>query len=258
MSSFDSLWTAPAAPIEDPATETELIDAAKDGDDEAFLRLFAAYIPALNRAVRQFSSALPQDDARQAATLGLMQAVQAFDPERSNRLASILRSYVADALASAASDATGGFAVPTRTLKRFFSILSRAGGDVREALRLAPNFEMTEETFRAVHAAVSATASLEVELGEGGDRVDASISALDVLSPTEIVDAEDRVLCRLAFSAVNKTEAAVCRLAYGFADYDPQPDGEIGFRLGFSRLKALRTRQRALGKMRCVVGARGA
>ncbi|MFG3715835.1 hypothetical protein [Micromonospora sp. NPDC047730] len=254
MSTFAQLWTVHTEPI--PADdEAAVIAAAQTGDEAATLRLFAAYQPALRAAVRH-TTRLDRDDARQAATLGFLEAVRAFDPDRheGGRLAGVLRHHVADALSEASSDALGGFTVPGRTLRRYFGILKRADGDPVEAARIAPEFEMTAETFWAVWAGVTANDSLEEAIAAHGAVCVAPVG--DLAEPRGVADAEDRVLAELAFRSVDDFERDVCRLAYGFADFDPQPDAEIGHRLGgFGRLKIQRTRTRALGKMASALGA---
>lgn len=253
MSAYAALWTVSAESIADPAEEAALIEAAKAGDERATLRLFAAYVAAVRGIVAQYASTLGLEDARQAALLGFLEVVAAHDPARSPRLAGQIRVRLHDALTEAASSSAGGFTVPARTLRRFFGILARADGDVEEAAKLAPAYEMSGDTFYAVLAAVKADESLDLEIETNGDE---SVSVLDeIAAPREIVDAEDRILCDLAFRAVTPRENNVISLAYGFADYDPQPDAVIGDRLGFSRLKALRIRQAGLTKMRAALGA---
>lgn len=250
MSIFARIWDLPAVAIADPSEEAATIKAAQSGDEAAILALFSAYAPALRGAVSHYLTAsLPLDDARQAAALGLLEAIHMHDASLSDRLAGMIRTRVHDALSEAVSAATGGFTVPARTLRRFFGILKRADGDIGEAAKLAPEFEMSVDTFYSVLAAVKADESLDLEIETNGGADAISVMA-EIVAPREITDAEDRVLVEVAFRAVDGLETQVCSLAYGFADYDPQPDAEVGFRLGFSRLKAQRTRSRALSKMR--------
>ncbi|OZV74741.1 hypothetical protein CA850_29630 [Micromonospora echinospora] len=245
------MWDAPVEHIATAAEEVELIAAAGAGDEDALLRLFASYVPHLCQAVGAYTKVLPLDDARQAAFLGLVSAVRAFDPAQSDRLVSVIRQHAHAELSAAAQAAGTGFTVPSRTVERFFGILAKAGNDVAEAAKIAPAYEMTADTFYSVLGAVTAGASLETALEARGDAVFGN-----VVAPREIADAEDRVLVELAFRAVDDFERDVCRLAYGFSDFDPVPDAEIGHRLGkFSRLKIQRTRTRALGKMRSALGA---
>ncbi|SCL32878.1 hypothetical protein GA0070616_4578 [Micromonospora nigra] len=255
MSTIAQLWTGTPKPIRDAAEEAAAIRDAQAGDNAATLRLFSAYQPALRAAVRAVTS-IPADDARQAATVGFLLAVRAWQPDADGggRLAGIMRQHIADALAEATGAANGGFSVPDRTLKRYFGILRRAGGCAVAAAELAPSFEMASDTFWAVWAAVKANGSLEEALAHEQETYVSPIG--DLPAPRGVADAEDRVLCEAAFRAVTDVERDVCRLAYGFADFDPQPDAEIGARLGgMPRLKVQRTRTRALAKMADALGA---
>lgn len=251
---IDNLWSAEPVRIADADTERETIARAKLGDQDATLTLARAYLPAMRSAVAKYGSTMELDDARQAAFLGLLNAIAAFDADRGGRLATIVRQHVTDALASAAGESGHGFTVPERTLKRFFGILARVDGDVVKAAEIAPDFEMTTETFYGVLQAVRATGSLEAALEADGDVIASGIGP--VVADREYADAEDRMLVDMAFRAVDETEAEVCRMAYGFGEYyNPLPDAEIGSRLGMGRVKTLRTRQRALRKMRSALGA---
>lgn len=251
MSAFDLLWSAPAVPIAD---EVDVIAAAKTGDEAATLALFAAYVPAVRRIVARFTSALPLDDARQTAFLGFLDAVEAFNVDRSDRLASILREKVYEALSDAAGDAVGGFAVPSRTLKRYFGILRRHGGDPEAAALAAPSYEMAEATFRAVHHAVNADDSLDAEIEMSGG-VDQLTEVTATGLPREFADVEDAVLVAAAFRSIDDFSADVCRLKYGFTTGDEMTDDAVGYHLGVSRLKAHRTRATALRTMADALGA---
>lgn len=249
---FDAVWNEPAARIDSGEEETATIAAAQHGDSDAVMRLFRAYIRPLRAAVSRFSRVLARDDARQAAAEGLLSAVRAFDSAQSDRLASLLPTHLQGALTSAAGEATTGFAVPERTLKRFFGILARAEGDVGRAAEMAPAHAMAVDTFYAVLAAVTASGSLEAALDTDGG---SAVLAGSITATRDFADADDRHMCRHALDAVTDLEADVCRLAYGFVEYDPIPDAEVGARLGMGRVKTLRVRQGALAKMRSALGA---
>ncbi len=257
--------------FDDVDAEREAIELAKEGDETATVALLYAYASALRNGVRWFANAAPSapqaadlEDVRVRAVLGLQEAIRAFDPARHRRLAAIAAGYIADEVASAAEAATA-FSVPERTLKRFFGILRKADGNVYEAAALAPQHEMKRETFFAVLSAVRDVTSYDAALGgnSGGfdgttgerfaEGVERGIVARPIWSG-EHADAEDRVLVEAAFGAVDELEARVCRLAYGFEEYDPLPDAEIGHRLGMSRPKTQRVRAGALGKMREALG----
>lgn len=251
--------------------ERVALAAAQLGDSEATLALVLAYAAALRNGVSWYRHAAPEaqpadiEDAKSQAVLGLLEAIKAFDGTRHERLAATVVQYVRNALAVSAATATS-FTVPERTLKRFFAILREAAGNVYTAAALAPSFEMTTETFLAVLAAVRNVDSYDELLESAGrdgsssrsDGVRSSGSG-DVLAlplwDNAAPDVEDVILVEAAFRAVDTLEKDVCRMAYGFTDYDPIPDVEIADKLGFSRAKVQRTRASALGKMRLALGA---
>lgn len=253
---------ATVAPL-DRETEIDLIADAKAGDSAAIVSLIRAYAPALRGQVSRHSEALGRDEARAVAMAGFVEAIHAVPA--GERLALVLVNYLRDALQGALSSSSA-FTVPHRTMKRFFAILRTASGDVTEAAKIAPEYQMTEETFLAVLDAVRHVGSFEAaedDKAGGFDKLgtrytvgqERGVGAVPLYALRQITDADDKALVAIAFSAVDVLEAEVMRLAYGFADYDPQPDAEVGFRLGFSRAKAQRLRVGALDKMKTAVGA---
>jgi DNA-directed RNA polymerase specialized sigma subunit len=264
---FEAREDAPLDLLEERLT----IAAAQQGDEAATSRLIRAYAPAIRGAVAAHVRALPSypqpadlEDIRSQAVVGVLEAIKAFDPDRHERLAATVATYVQHEVAEAATS-TAAFTIPARTLSRFFGILRAAKGDVAEAVRIAPDHKMRVETFVAVLDSMRGTRSYEgtiegyLDSGMGGyspsfggdqGRDPQAYPLWDNSAP----DVEDRILVEAAFAAVNTLEKDVVGLAYGFTDYDPVPDAEIGERLGMSRAKIQRTRTGALSTMRSALG----
>lgn len=258
---FDRRVTTGKLPLEE---EREALRAAQAGDEAATLKLLYAYAYALRDAIGAYRYAGgvwadgPRDshlagDLRMAAVEGFLEALYAFDLEGAHsRLAATIEGYVANSMSTAVV-APVAINVPERTLKRFYSILRKAQGDPIKGAALAPQYSMTVETFVSVLTAVRSTQSLDGPTdeadGDSPDRLDIQIAGRDYYD-----DVEDKLLVETAFAAVDDLEEDVCRLAYGFSDYDPIPDAEVGHRLGLSRPKVQRVRASALGKMRNALG----
>lgn len=243
--------------------ERNAIAAAKAGDSEATARLMYAYAPALRSAAGKFASAGGGNDAVQPAdredihaaiTAGFFEAVKAFDPETQTRLAAPLKTALKPSELSGVMSGPVAFTVPHRTLSRFYSILRLAEGNPFEAVKIARDHHMSPEVFLSVLSAVrnvdsyDAADSVEEEGRVSGDLLSKADEALPLWDASTVE--EDAELVRAAFAAVDALEKTVCEMTYGFTDYDPIPDAEIGHRLGFSRAKAQRTRASALAKMR--------
>lgn len=239
--------------FESVEAEREAIAAAKLGDNEATADLLYAYAPAIRNVVERFTgeghtSSPDDEELRSTALLGFVEAVAAFDPEKHVRLSAVVRVVLARVMREE-YPSRDAFHVPARTLTRFYSILRQAEGNVYAAAALAPQYEMTKETFFAVLSAVR-----DVDSVDGAPSDDEGATDLGADNARPLWDAtaaeEDAILVAAAFEAVDDLEKTVCELSYGFTDYDPVPDAEIGHRLGLSRQKTQRTRSSALGKMR--------
>lgn len=264
MLTYETLWTASHVGIP-AAEEAEVIRAAQLGDQDATLRLLLAYRPAMLAGIREYSpevrpvarlTAADVEDFRSAAVMGVLDAIQNYDSTQNPSLAGIVRQYIGDSVAREAGF-SASFSVPERTLKRFYGIARRADYDREAGAALAPEFEMRSETFLAIWSSVWVESTDTPN--EEGDEEDGprDPAALWTSAADQFIDAEDAILVDLAFRAVDETESAVCEMAYGFGEnFDPVPDAEIAVRLSLSnRLKALRTRTRALDKMRTALGA---
>jgi DNA-directed RNA polymerase specialized sigma subunit len=246
--------------------ERDAIRQAKGGDQDATVALVYAYAAALRSAVGRYRHAgggnadsdrdsYAVEDLRSSAVTGLLEAVAKFDLDGEHeRLAATISGYLTNEIGTGLVSPIA-FSVPARTLKRFYGILREANGNVFEATKLAPERAMRRETFLAVLDAVreaeGVEALQEADAANGSGR---EIRMSPLWDGSE-ADAEDRVMVEIAFDAVNTLEGDVCRLAYGFADYDPIGDDEIGGRLFMSRQKVQRVRSGALVKMRAALGA---
>lgn len=239
--------------------EQAAIRAAAEGDSEALVALVYAYAAALRSVARSYRAAIENgaadpDDVRQAAVVGLLDAVRAFDPAKGDRLAGLVVQKIREALHG--EQITGGFSIPDRTLTRFAGLLRKADGDPTEAARIAPDHGMSRETFWAVFSVVRGTESLDAETSPResaaprGERRDAVI--LGAAWEPDYANSADEDYVDLAFESIRHNDLAtdVVRLAYGFTDYEPQSDGEVADRLGLTRSKTQRVRSRALDTMR--------
>jgi RNA polymerase sigma factor (sigma-70 family) len=243
MSGFDEIWSQSVQPIDSPSEESALIDKAACGDGDAVLRLIAAYLPLLNDVISQHRRGLDLDDARQTAVEALMIACRTRDVSRNPRLAGHLRATVAREVSAASVTHSTTVSIPERTLQRYYSILAHAEGDPARGAKIAQQYLMSADTFREITRAVRCQSD------------SALVDRPEDTSVRVIRDVSERVMAQKALSAVNDLERDVCRLYYGFVDYDPVPDAEVAHRLGISRPRTQRVRQTALDKMRVVVGA---
>jgi len=253
--------------------ERALIVLAKDGDQDATVRLLYGYARALRNSLYEYMRATKThrdptevEDARMAVVTGFLETVQEIDLDTHERLATIIRDRLARAVEAITEAASATF-VPSRTLRRFYGILREADGDEDAALQLAPTRGMRAETFLSVLASVRHTKPISAT--DGGDDDDpnggeyARADEIVWLDPQD--DADDRMMVDLVFARrgdaddLTAREEAVLRYAYGFESYgDPQPDSAVGYYLGVTRSVVRRARANGLDKARGRLGVRSA
>lgn len=232
--------------------EVDLIADAKAGSSDALVALIRQYAPVLRQHASRHRPHMDDDEARSTAAVAVLDACHVFDPATQDRLAAVIVRVLQSGLSAAASSHTP-MSIPTRTLQRFYGILKRADGDVTVARTLAPAYKMSEETFNDV---LSALRTVDPLVNDGDDPNGlANVSHARPIWTGSAPDAETSDLVALAFAAVDPLESEVISLAYGFTDYDPVPDAEIGFRLGVNRVTAWRYRTRGIVKMRAALAA---
>lgn len=240
------------------AQEVALITAAQDGDAEAYDELLRTYGPALRNAVNRAKKTLDVEEARSTALLAFHECLMGHDVDDENyvdgRLAPRLLPALKEALGEAQVEANALFQIPRRSFTRYLGILAAADGDALAARELAPSMGMKETTFDSIRAVVHESTSVEAALaGSEGDTL-AATPILEVTEHSTFDEVEDRVLIEIAFTAVDDEEARIIELGYGFTEYDPVPDAEIGHRLGLSRPAVQRKRGKGLSKMRESLG----
>lgn len=244
LADFAQLFTGHlASPALSIADEHQLLHAAHLGDSAATEQLLIAYSPIMRNSVSAALRASGKgsdatEDLQSAAVEGALLAIKAWDSSRHDRLAAVIRPYVRDAVSSA-MNSTSEFAVPDRTAKRFWGIMKRAGYDVNVATELATEHEMSVEAFYSVLTAVRNTYSLE-GMFESDEQPE---------QEGLVADLDDKLMADAALKAIDADEHLVVHMAYGF-DEDPVPVVEIAHRIGSSRNRVSRTRDRALEKMR--------
>lgn len=275
---LDTLWAAKAEPIEDAEAERSLINQAKAGSEAATLRLLKAYLPVLRKAVEAWKQSISnnpdegREEARSAAIIGFLEAIQQFQSDRWDRLAATVRYPIARALESAAGSDTP-ISVPPRQRARYFSIMEAADGDVGAALELLEGSGMTQPTFMAVHNAVVNTVYYHQGTGSDAHDEEDSNTGEDLLVDTtqdRYQVAQDRVMmAHTAMRAVSDDKRAICRLYYGFDARDAEfsydvdravelkaaigSDNNTAKELGSTRPTVQRKRAAALVEMREVL-----
>ena len=223
---------------------TDSIRRLQAGDQAAEERLMEENMPLVAAIARRYRNCgLVQEDMLQLGSIGLLQALRRFDPDRGlcfstyavPLIAGEIRRFLRD-------DGMVKFSRETKSLAIQIERIRREQGDLTLE-ELSARLRVPAEDIAAALASRTAALSLDAPADEDGADLQTFLGSAD--ADTE-KDALRRVELRELFSVLSERERQVLFLRY-FQDRTQQ---EVGRRLGLSQVQISRIEKKALLRMR--------
>ena len=225
-------------------------DAARERFIAANLRLVVSI------AKRYQSSTMPLQDVIQEGNLGLMRAVEKFEPERGFKFSTYATWWIRQAITRAIADKGRTIRIPAH-VSEALGVLSRTSATLQRQLGREPTVgELAEATGlrpdrvadyqAAVHETVSLSTPINDEQGEQAD-----LLADDVEPPIEAAatklehEALDAVLALLS-----DRERVVLRMRFGLDGAVPRTLEDVGREFALTRERIRQIEAKALTKLR--------
>jgi RNA polymerase sigma-B factor len=194
------------------------------------------------------------DDLLQVATIGLLKAVERFDPERGVSFSTFATPTVLGELRRYFRDSTWAVRVPRQLQERVLAI-GNAVGPLSQRLARSPSpKEIADETGYTEEEVIEAleadgaygTTTLEPAQAEPGSRSDTSMRLADEPDerPDQIV--ERQVLATTLLEHLSERERLIVELRFG----QSMTQSQIAERIGVSQMQVSRLLTRALATMR--------
>ena len=214
----------------------ETVVAAQHGDKAATAALMARMEPLVVSAARKFSngSTTPREDLEQDCWLAVFESLKTYDPDKGP-----FETWCFGPMRSEMSNTTAalvpGPSVPSRTLKRYFAVLS--------------SDDRMDEVASEVHNVITGTWSLSALGGSPESEEGDDLGEFDI-PQTEPEKPVGRLYAERAMVTLSARERQVLRLWTGMETGEPMTDAEVGAIIGVERSRATRIKNRALGKVR--------
>jgi len=236
---------------------------AQAGDEAAREELIRRLLPLVHATARRYrTEGLEQADLLQEGIVGLLRALQRFDPERGVPFAAFATWWIRQSLQEARGDFMRPLRLPPKALRQLSQLKSehqRIYQGERRSAKVAELAERTNIELEQAEALVVADArersldepiwSGEAELGTLGDLLEDPLSAA---AYEDVVDAVAGEQLRALLSRLTERERDVVRSRFGF-DAPAERLSEVGERLGVSAERVRQIEERALAKLRSVV-----
>lgn len=220
-----------------------------DGDFQARGEVIERAMPLVHHVARRYADrGEPYDDLVQAGCVGLVKAVDRFDPERGARFASFAIPNIAGEIRRHFRDRGWAVRVP-RDIQEREAALTSAAEELTERLQRTPSAkELAEATGLTVAQVLEAIAAGRNYDALSLDRqVDDESSVHDRLGVDDdgFEQVERRLVLKLGMQALQERERRIVHLRF----YGGLTQSEIAERVGISQMHVSRLLRRAISTM---------
>jgi RNA polymerase primary sigma factor len=254
-----------AAPLLSAAEERDLALAIGAGDLAARDRMVRANLRLVVNLARQYAGkGLPLEDVIAEGNLGLLRAVEGYDPAAGTRFStyatfwikqSIRRSLSADGRVVRLPHYVNGLLAKWRKASAALADdLGRAPADEEVAARLG----LSAGELKSVRKAMRVHASFHAAAADAGGQSELAQTVVDGRSPAAVDRlslVESVELALMSVDELNERETTVLRLRFGLCEEGPRTLQEVGERIGCTRERVRQIERDALVKLRDRVAA---
>lgn len=239
--------------------ECELATRISAGDAQARELMITANLRLVVKIAQDYSNlGLPLLDLISEGNIGLMKAVERFDPNKGGKLSTYASWWIKQSIKRALANQSKTIRLPVHMIEKV-ARMKRVAVEMSEKLGREPdNEELAEEVEMPVGKvahlkSVSARpSSLEAPIGDGDDTTlgdvvgdDRAETPLERLQSKSLVSDVNSVLDKL-----DPREAEIIRLRFGLKGEEPQTLEEVGLRFEVTRERVRQLQDIAIRKMR--------
>jgi len=227
-----------------PEAERDTARQMAAGEEGARERLIVSNLRLVAKIAQEYSEVgLPLIDLIQEGNIGLIEAIDRFDPERGYRLSTYAAWWIRRAMLTAISSHARLIRIPDylfRALRQMAQMRSLAEEGLVDEKEITEAVGISVDRLRRIEAQVNEIASLDQFVGEGGEET------LEERLPDETGLSPEHEALRLLFreelgellDTIPARQALAIRLHYGIEDGCPYNLAEVGRMMEISRERA--------------------
>ena len=239
--------------------EVALAERIKNGDSEARSHMIRANLRLVVKIAQDYASyGLPVTDLISEGNIGLMKAVERFDPEKGGKLSTYAAWWIKQSIKRALANQSKTIRLPVHMvdkiakMRRISSMLAEALGREPTDEELADEVGLPRRKLAMLKQASQRPTSLDAPINEGeateygeviGD--DRAVNPLDMLSDKNLHGELDGLL-----SVLDERERRIIDDRFGLSGKTPLTLEEVGREFGVTRERIRQLQNSALTKMR--------
>jgi len=239
--------------------ETALAERIKMGDEKARDHMIRANLRLVVKIAGDYSGyGLSMNDLISEGNIGLMNAVERFDPEKGGKLSTYGSWWIKQSIKRALANQSKTVRLPVHMvdkiarMRRISSLLTEALGREPTDDELAEELGLPRHKVAMLKQAALRPASLDAQVNEGetteyGDIIgdEAASNPLDILTDKNLHDQIDGLL-----SILDDRERRIIDERFGLGGLKPMLLEDVGREFGVSRERIRQLQNSALTKMR--------
>jgi RNA polymerase primary sigma factor len=238
--------------------EKDLAYRIKAGDEGARDRMVRANLRLVVNIARSYTGkGLGLQDLIEEGNLGLLRAVQGFDPTMNTRFSTYASYWIKQSIKRALVNTAKTIRIPAYMVE-LLAKWRRASAKLQDELgrpptqeEVARSLDLPKKKLSIIKKAIRVYNSVpQTDQTENGWSLDEMLMDANTKTPDlELVDADDLTHVRDLLGKMDKREATVLRMRFGLDDEEPKTLKQIGECLGLTRERVRQIESEALGKL---------